>query len=89
MPLTERVQILISPTLRRQLEDRARAEEKSMGQLTREFMQFCLQLPSRAEKLMAAERLCAMQLPVADWEEMERELEESRYEDCLPDAVLP
>ena len=45
--------------------------------------------PTRAEKVMAAERLCAMQLPVADWEVMERELEEGQYKDCPPGAVLP
>ncbi len=84
MGLTERIQVLVSPEMRKQLEERAQAEGASVGALIRQFAEGGLGLPPSAERLRALKRLCAMELPVADWEQMERETAAGRFADAKP-----
>ena len=72
MAMTDRLQVILPPDLHQLLKQRAAAEAKSVGQLLREYARFCLELPARAERIAAADRLCALELPVADWETMEQ-----------------
>lgn len=82
MALTERVQVLLSPELRRRLEDRAEREGKSLGALIREFAEIGLGSGGdRSAKLAALKRIFAMGLPVADWDEMERQIEAGKLGD--------
>jgi hypothetical protein len=71
--LTRRVQVLLSDAQYAELEDQARLRDKSVGAVIREAIQEHLQKDDGAERLAAVRRLVAMQLPVADWEQMERE----------------
>lgn len=78
MPLTERIEAMVSPELRKRLETRAREEGKSVAGLLREFVEIGLSMSPRAVRLKAVERVATMNLPTCDWEQMEREIEAGR-----------
>ena len=71
--LTKRVQILLDPFQYRRLDEIARQCNRSMGALIREAIDRVYLQRNMDERLEAVWALAAMQLPVADWEQMERE----------------
>lgn len=56
----QRLQILVTPEQHRALGERASAEATSIGQVVREAIDKELQVPSRAERIRAAEELIAI-----------------------------
>ena len=80
MPLTSRVQVLFEPAQLLRLRTLAEAEGKSVGALVREAVERAYLDDERRDRMAAVERLVAMSLPVAEWEQMERESTD-RYED--------
>ncbi len=72
--LTRRVQVLLSPEQYEQLAALARTRGMSVGALIREALErgYLQHRPSE-HALEAVRRLAALELPVADWEQMERE----------------
>lgn len=71
--LIRRVQVLVSEAQYSELEEQARLRDMSVGAIVREAVQQHIQQGKHAERLAAVRALAAMQLPVADWEQMERE----------------
>ncbi len=71
--LTKRVQVLLEPPQFARLEEIAKARKSSVGALIREAVGKEYFRTDRKERLAAVERMAAMTLPVADWEQMERE----------------
>ena len=71
--LTRRVQVLFSPQQYARLETIAKAQGTSVGALIRQAVEKLYLQSDKAERLQAVRRMAAMQLPVADWEQMERE----------------
>lgn len=57
MPLTEHLYGRISSDMRQALDERARAEGKSVAQLVREFVAQGLRRPPRAERARIAEQI--------------------------------
>ena len=80
MGLTARVQVLFEPSQVRRLRTLAESEGQSVGALVREAVERAYLRDEREARMAAIERLVAMSLPVADWEQMERESTD-RYED--------
>lgn len=79
--LTKRVQVLFNPEQLKELKKRARARQESVGELIREAVEEkYLSKTLREEKVAASKRIAAMELPVSDWEEMEREIVKVRSE---------
>lgn len=73
--LTRRVQVLLSAQQYERLEALAQARGTSIGALIRQAVEalYLRSQPDETERLHAARRLAALQLPVAGWEQMERE----------------
>ena len=71
--LTKRVQVLLDPFQYQRLDELARQRDQSMGALIREAIDHVYLQSAVEERLGAVRALAAMQLPVADWEQMERE----------------
>jgi predicted transcriptional regulator len=71
--LTKRVQVLLDPFQYQRLDELARQRNRSMGALIREAIDHVYLQSAVEERLGAVRALAAMQLPVADWEQMERE----------------
>lgn len=71
--LTRRVQILLSPQQYERLEALARTRGTSIGALIRQAVEKLYMESEKLERLHAIRQLSALQLPVADWEEMERQ----------------
>jgi hypothetical protein len=71
--LTERVQVLFSPTQLDRLQAVARREGRSVGALIRDAVEVQYLSEDEARRLEAVRRLAAMALPVDDWAVMERE----------------
>ncbi|MBI4757549.1 MAG: ribbon-helix-helix protein, CopG family [Chloroflexi bacterium] len=71
--LTKRVQVLLEPPQFARLEEIAKVRKSSVGALIREAVGKEYFRTDRKERLAAVERMAAMTLPVADWEQMERE----------------
>lgn len=76
----QRVQVLLPPDQYRALRERAARQRVSMGALVREALSRELNLPTREERLAAVERMGRMDLPVADWRQMKREILEAQLE---------
>ena len=70
--LTRQVQVLLNPFQYQRLDEIARQRNRSMEALIREAVDQVYQ-STVDERLEAVQALSAMQLPVADWEQMERE----------------
>lgn len=79
--LTKKTTILFSPKIYGQLERIAKAQHTSVAQLIRlaAIQRYLLPDPKARREAVAA--IAAMQLPVADWPTMEREIEEGRLHD--------
>jgi len=71
--LTKRVQVLLDPFQYQRLDELARQRDQSMGALIREAIDHVYLQSAVEERLGAVRALAAMELPVADWEQMERE----------------
>lgn len=71
--LTKRVQVLFSPQQVARLEAIAREQGESLGGVIRKAVEQVYFQPEREARLKAVERMAALRLPVADWEQMERE----------------
>lgn len=70
---TERVQVLVAPEQLAGLQAIARRQRRSVGALIREAVDRAYFSSDTERRLEAVERLAAMRLPVADWEQMEHE----------------
>ena len=79
--LTKKTTILFSPKTYRQLERIAKEQKSSVAQLVRLAAIQRYLLPDQKTRREAAAAIAAMQLPVADWPTMEREIEEGRRHD--------
>ena len=75
MPLlTKRVQVLFSLSQWEALQRISKEQGRSMGALIREAVETVYGIPSIPENpLEAVKTLADMNLPVADWEQMEKE----------------
>jgi len=71
--LTRRVQILLSRQQHERLEALARARDVSVGELIRRAVEETYVAATPDERVDAVKRMAALRLPVADWEQMERE----------------
>jgi len=80
--LTKRVQVLLEPFQYQRLEEIARQRDRSVGALIREAIDQTYLQGAVEDRLAAVRVLAAMQLPVADWEQMERE----STEEVTPDG---
>jgi hypothetical protein len=70
---SKRVQILLSPEQFSRLQAIARSEGESVGSLVRHAIEDVYFRREEKARLEAVRRLGAMSLPVADWEQLERE----------------
>ena len=80
--LTKRVQVLLDPFQYQRLDEIARQRNRSVGALIREAIDQVYLQSVVDERLEAVRALAAMQLPVADWEQMEQE----SVEETAPDG---
>ena len=76
--LTKKTTILFSPKIYRQLERVAEKQGTSVAHLVRKAAIQCYLVPDRRTRLEAVKALAAMELPVADWPQMEREIGKGR-----------
>ncbi len=79
----KRTQILFPEEQFRLLEKEAAQRKCSIGLLVREAVTKEYTASSREKRLEAARRLAAMNLPVLDWEELEKEIERGFLEGSL------
>ncbi len=70
---SERLQVLVTPEQRGRLERIAARERRSMGAVIREAID-AYTLPRARSRREALEALLALEAPVADWEQMKREI---------------
>lgn len=70
---SERTQVLLTPSQRRRLERIATRENRSMGAVIRDAID-AYTLPRARSRHEALEALFALEAPVADWEQMKREI---------------
>jgi hypothetical protein len=70
---SKRVQVLLSPEQFSRLQTIARSEGESVGSLVRHAIEDVYFRREEEARLDAVRRLGAMNLPVTDWEQMERE----------------
>jgi predicted DNA-binding ribbon-helix-helix protein len=79
--LTKRVQVLLDPFRYHRLDEIARSRNRSVGALIREAIDRVYLQNDANERLEAVRALAVMQLPVADWKQMEREsVEETTFD---------
>ena len=73
MRLSARVQVLFEPAQVARLQAIAEREGRSVGALIREAVERTYLDRDRAERVAAVDQMARLSLPVADWEQMERE----------------
>ncbi len=83
MALKKRVEILFEPDKYSYLEDIARRRKTSVGKLIREAVEKTYLDADMEKRLEAVERLISANLDLGDWEDIKKDLEESRYQDTL------
>lgn len=71
--LSKRVQVLFSPEQVTRLQAIARAQGETLGSLIRKAVEDTYLRHEQQRRLDAVRRMAALSLPVADWEQMERE----------------
>ena len=76
--MTKKTTILFPPKVYRQLEHVAEQRGTSVADLIRRAAIQCYLVPDQRTRLAAVEAIAAMNLPVADWETMEREIAQGR-----------
>ena len=79
MPKTKRAQILMEPKDYQELERIAGAKHVSVGELIREAVTERY-LVAKDRRRSAAERICRMDIPLDDWETLEKEIEDAHGE---------
>ncbi|MBI3021627.1 MAG: hypothetical protein HYY59_06510 [Candidatus Omnitrophica bacterium] len=72
--LTKKTTILFSPKMYHRLAHLAKQQGMSVAHLVRQAAIQCYLVPDRRTRLEAVEALSAMELPVADWPKMEKEI---------------
>ena len=72
--LTRRIEVLFSEEMATYLKEVAEREDASIGTLIREAVKEKYGIASREEKMAAVERLYALQAPVGEWADLEREI---------------
>jgi len=77
MARTQRAQILMEPEEYRRLQSLARREKTSVGELVRRAVHECY-FTSPADRRRAVEEIVSLELPLANWDEMEQEILEGR-----------
>jgi hypothetical protein len=75
--LTERLEVRLPPDTIRLLRDEARHQNVSVAQIVRQAIEDFLN-ENRRSRLQAAQELFQVGAPVADWEQMKREIEDPR-----------
>ena len=70
---TERIQVLVAPEQLARLRALGYRQRRSVGSLIREAVETVYFAQDVDRRLAAVERLAGMNLPVSDWEQMERE----------------
>ena len=76
--LTKKTTILFAPKIYRQLEHVAHERKTSVAHLIRLAAIQCYLVPDQRTRTEAVKAIAAMELPVADWPQMEREIMEGR-----------
>ena len=71
---SERTQVLLSKRQLAELKRRAKRERKSVGAVIREAVDTYTGMPSDDERVAAAGRIAAMELPVDDWAVMKSQI---------------
>ncbi len=71
--LTQRIQLLLTEAQYRELRRIAQRQGRSMGALIREAIEKEFSRSAQERAIAAVEELASLSLPVASWEEMERE----------------
>ena len=74
---TESLEVYLPPQTLQLLRQEAERREISVAELVREAVDLLLARDKQA-RMQAAEALCQVEAPVADWEQMKREIEEAR-----------
>jgi hypothetical protein len=82
----KRAQILFPEEQYQKLQQEAHARDCSVGELVREAVVNRYLTRTQEERLAAAKRLCAMKLPVSDWEEMEAQIEQMYVCEDMPEG---
>ena len=77
----KRTQILFPEDEYRYLRREAAARHCSVGHLVREAVEQVYLQPSARKRLGIVARMAAMNLPVADWPQIEEEIERGKYGD--------
>ena len=72
--LSERLEIRVSKEVAQQLREEARQRQVSVSELVREAIDFLL-VHDKEARQRAAEALFQIEAPVADWPDMEKEIE--------------
>lgn len=75
MSLGKRTQVLLEKEQYKQLEQLAKQKRVSVGALIREAIEKVYPIGKKG-KIQAVEKIAAMNLPVDDWEKMEKEIVE-------------
>ena len=73
MALSARVQVLFDPAHVARLQAIAESQGCSVGALIREAVERTYLDRDRAERVAAVDQMARLSLPVADWEQMERQ----------------
>lgn len=80
MSKTRRAQVLFEPETYGHLEEIASREGVSVGELIRQAVRHTF-FSSPESRRLAFEAICSMEIPVGDWEEMEREILDAKVAD--------
>jgi hypothetical protein len=75
---TESLEVYLPPQTLQLLRREAERREISVAELVREAVDLLLARDKQA-RMQAAEALCQVEAPVADWEQIKREIEEARW----------
>ncbi len=73
--LNERLEIRLYPEQLKKLKEEAAAKNTSVGELVREAIDKRYEV-SRDDRLKAVQQMAGINAPVADWEQMKKEIEE-------------
>jgi hypothetical protein len=71
--LTKRVQVLLSPEQFSRLQEIAVTEGESLGALIRKALEEVYLAREQQDRLEAVRQMASLNLPVAEWEQMEHE----------------
>lgn len=83
MALKKRVEVLFEQDKYSYLEHLAKREKTSVGKLIREAVEKVYLDADREKRREAVRRLTSANLDLGDWEDIKKEMEETRYRDIL------